>query len=90
MAKIVIYTTRTCSYCFSAKSLLARKGASFDEIDVTFLQTGRDKLRVKYSELTDRVRRTENQVRAVTKSREMWERRAKLAEAELAELKKSR
>lgn len=57
---------------------------------IAFLQTGRDKLRVKYSELTDRVRRTENQVRAVTKSREMWERRAKLAEAELAELKKSR
>ena len=41
MAKIVIYTTRTCSYCFSAKSLLARKGAAFDEIDVSHDPAGR-------------------------------------------------
>ena len=35
MTKITIYTTRSCPYCHSAKSLLARKGASYDEIDVS-------------------------------------------------------
>ncbi len=35
MANITIYTTRTCSFCYAAKSLLAKKGASFDEIDVS-------------------------------------------------------
>lgn len=35
MANITIYTTRTCSYCSAAKSLLAKKGLSFDEIDVS-------------------------------------------------------
>jgi len=35
MANITIYTTRTCSYCYMAKSLLAKKGLSFDEIDVS-------------------------------------------------------
>lgn len=57
---------------------------------VAFLREGRNKLRVKYSALRVQFRRAENQVRAVTKSREKWAERAKLAEAELAELKKSR
>ena len=35
MANITIYTTRTCSYCYTAKSLLTKKGLSFDEIDVS-------------------------------------------------------
>jgi glutaredoxin 3 len=35
MADVEIYTTRTCSYCLSAKSLLKRKGITFTEIDVT-------------------------------------------------------
>ena len=35
MANITIYTTRTCSYCYAAKSLLAKKGLSYDEIDVS-------------------------------------------------------
>ena len=35
MANITIYTTRTCSYCYMAKSLLAKKGLSFDEVDVS-------------------------------------------------------
>ena len=34
MPHIDIYTTRYCPYCRSAKALLARKGASFNEIDV--------------------------------------------------------
>jgi len=36
MAKIEIYTTKICPYCFSAKRLLKNKGVKFDEIDVTF------------------------------------------------------
>ena len=35
MANITIYTTRTCSYCNMAKSLLAKKGLSYDEVDVS-------------------------------------------------------
>jgi len=34
MPEIVIYTGRLCPYCTMAKSLLARKGATFTEIDV--------------------------------------------------------
>ncbi len=36
MKPVTIYTTRTCGYCRMAKALLARKGAAFAEIDVTF------------------------------------------------------
>lgn len=32
---IKIYTTTYCPYCVKAKELLKRKGASFEEIDVT-------------------------------------------------------
>jgi glutaredoxin 3 len=31
---IVIYTKSTCPYCHAAKALLARKGATFDEVSV--------------------------------------------------------
>ena len=34
MAKVEIYTTPICPYCARAKSLLKKKGATFDEIDV--------------------------------------------------------
>ena len=30
-----IYTTQICGYCNAAKHLLKRKGAAFEEIDVT-------------------------------------------------------
>lgn len=36
MAKVTIYTTGMCPYCYAAKKLLQDKGADFDEIDVTF------------------------------------------------------
>jgi glutaredoxin-related protein len=36
MAKIAIYTTNTCGFCAMAKDLLRRKGAQFEEIDVSF------------------------------------------------------
>jgi glutaredoxin 3 len=35
MAKIIIYTTNYCPYCFGAKALLRSKGVEFEEIDVT-------------------------------------------------------
>jgi glutaredoxin 3 len=35
MANITIYTTRTCGFCYAAKSLLTKKGLSYDEIDVS-------------------------------------------------------
>lgn len=35
MADITIYITPSCPYCHAAKSLLARKGARFTEIDVS-------------------------------------------------------
>lgn len=34
MAKVEIYTTRTCPYCIAAKALLTRKGIAFEETDV--------------------------------------------------------
>jgi glutaredoxin 3 len=36
MAKIEIYTTALCPYCSSAKALLEKKGAAYEETDVTF------------------------------------------------------
>ena len=35
MAKVVIYTTSYCPYCFGAKALLRSKHVEFEEIDVT-------------------------------------------------------
>jgi glutaredoxin 3 len=35
MARVVIYTTNYCPYCFRAKSLLRSKNVEFEEIDVT-------------------------------------------------------
>lgn len=34
MPAVTIYTTAWCPYCKAAKSLLAKKGVAFDEIDV--------------------------------------------------------
>jgi glutaredoxin 3 len=34
MAKIEIYTTMWCGYCARAKSLLEKKGADYQEMDV--------------------------------------------------------
>ena len=36
MADVIIYATKFCPYCISAKKLLRRKGVKFTEIDVTF------------------------------------------------------
>lgn len=34
MVEVVIYTTPICPYCVRAKSLLAKKGVTYKEIDV--------------------------------------------------------
>jgi len=47
MAKITIYTTAFCPYCFMAKRLLTERGASFQEIDVTGDRAARAELRDK-------------------------------------------
>jgi glutaredoxin 3 len=36
MAKVEIYTTKLCPYCYRAKALLAEKGIAFHEVDVSF------------------------------------------------------
>jgi glutaredoxin 3 len=35
-AHIEIYTSRTCGYCYAAKSLLHEHGLAYTEVDVTF------------------------------------------------------
>jgi glutaredoxin 3 len=35
MPRIEIYTTPLCPYCWRAKAFLKRKGAEYDEIDVS-------------------------------------------------------
>jgi glutaredoxin 3 len=35
MTHITVYTTPYCPYCLQAKALLTRKGATFEEIDVS-------------------------------------------------------
>ena len=47
MAKITIYTTPYCGYCARAKALLKRKGAPFDEIDVSFDSAERQRMTAK-------------------------------------------
>ncbi|MDZ3833542.1 MAG: glutaredoxin 3 [Sphingopyxis sp.] len=44
MAKIEIYTKFLCPYCTRAKALLDRKGAAFEEIDVTMDRAGFDSM----------------------------------------------
>ena len=45
---IVIYTTPFCGYCAAAKSLLKKKGVSYEEIDVS----GNQELRAELLENT--------------------------------------
>lgn len=42
MAKIEIYTKFLCPYCTRAKALFDRKGAEYEEIDVTMDRAGFD------------------------------------------------
>jgi glutaredoxin 3 len=36
MAKVEIYTSPFCGYCYAAKRMLKKKGTEFQEFDVTF------------------------------------------------------
>lgn len=47
MPKITIYTTPYCPYCHAAKALLNKKGAAFDEIDVSRDPAERQRMIVK-------------------------------------------
>jgi glutaredoxin 3 len=44
MKKIRVYTSQICPYCVRAKSLLKKKGAAFEEIDVTMDVAARDQM----------------------------------------------
>jgi hypothetical protein len=56
---------------------------------LALLHTGREKLRQKYKAIREDLRVSQNQVRAVEKSREMWRSRAEAAEEELQLQKKT-
>jgi glutaredoxin 3 len=47
MPKITVYTTPWCPYCLMAKRLLTKKGAAFEEIDVSGDWAARDRLTEK-------------------------------------------
>jgi len=48
LPKITVYTTPFCPYCIAAKRMLKKKGAAFEEIDVS-----NDAERQKMMEKTD-------------------------------------
>jgi len=45
MAKIEMYTTPFCGYCARAKSLLEKKGATYQELDVMMDEKKRTEMR---------------------------------------------
>ena len=45
--KITIYTTMLCPYCHAAKELLNKKGAAFEEIDVSYNPGLREEMSAK-------------------------------------------
>ena len=47
MKPIRIYTTPICPYCVRAKSLLTKKGATFEEVDVFMDDSARDEMLAK-------------------------------------------
>jgi glutaredoxin 3 len=47
MARVKIYTTPICPYCVRAKSLLKKKGAEIDEIDVFMNGDARSEMEAK-------------------------------------------
>jgi glutaredoxin 3 len=44
MKSVTVYTSQICPYCVRAKSLLKKKGAAFEEIDVTMDPQARDEM----------------------------------------------
>jgi glutaredoxin 3 len=47
MKSVRIYTTPICPYCVRAKSLLTKKGASFEEVDVFMDEKAREEMLAK-------------------------------------------
>jgi glutaredoxin 3 len=47
MAKIEMYTTPFCGYCARAKSLLEKKGAAYEEVDVMMDDKKRAEMRTR-------------------------------------------
>mgnify|MGYP000984664150 CR=1 FL=1 len=47
MPKVTVYTADCCCYCHMAKELLRRKGANFEEVDVSGRSDLRDNLKVR-------------------------------------------
>ncbi len=47
MAKVEIYTSAFCPFCYRVKHLLDRKGVAYDEIDVTFSPAKRAEMTAK-------------------------------------------
>ena len=47
MKPVLIYTTPMCPYCARAKSLLKKKGAAFEEIDVMMDPAAREEMQAK-------------------------------------------
>ena len=47
MAKIEMYTTPFCGYCARAKSLLEKKGAAYEEMDVMLDEKKRAEMRAR-------------------------------------------
>jgi glutaredoxin 3 len=47
MAKVEIYTTMICPYCYRAKKLLDERGATYSEIDVMCDGKLRDDMRAR-------------------------------------------
>jgi glutaredoxin 3 len=47
MAKIEMYTTPFCGYCARAKSLLEKKGAAYEEVDVMMDDKKRTEMRAR-------------------------------------------
>jgi glutaredoxin 3 len=52
MARIEIYTTPFCGYCARAKSLLDRKGAAYEEMDVMMDDKKRAEMRERSKRTT--------------------------------------
>ena len=44
MARVEIYSTMFCPYCARAKSLLSRKGVTFENVDVMMEPAKRDEM----------------------------------------------